>query len=154
MAVSDNFSVVYLSEILCTGILFPQRIRCTPAEYVPGGSLSSQLSRFGPLPEPLVALYTRQLLLGLAYLHAQRTVHRDIKVGESSRCCCCWGERTCDHSAARPATAMLTLMLSPRRARAFRCLYISFRSGPSGQYIAACPAQGAKGDQLLTAVSG
>ncbi|GIM08115.1 hypothetical protein Vretimale_12206, partial [Volvox reticuliferus] len=48
-------------------------------EYVPGGSLSSQLSRFGPLPEPLVALYTRQLLLGLAYLHAQRTVHRDVK---------------------------------------------------------------------------
>ena len=50
-------------------------------EYVPGGSLSSQLARFGPLPEPLVALYTRQLLLGLAYLHAQRTVHRDVKVG-------------------------------------------------------------------------
>ncbi|KAG2431906.1 hypothetical protein HXX76_009397 [Chlamydomonas incerta] len=48
-------------------------------EYVPGGSLSSQLARFGPLPEPLVALYTRQLLLGLAYLHAQRTVHRDVK---------------------------------------------------------------------------
>lgn len=55
------------------------------AEYVPGGSLSSQLSRFGPLPEQLVALYTRQLLLGLAYLHAQRTVHRDVKVGRGRR---------------------------------------------------------------------
>ncbi|EFJ45794.1 hypothetical protein VOLCADRAFT_43062, partial [Volvox carteri f. nagariensis] len=53
--------------------------RSGAAAYVPGGSLSSQLSRFGPLPEPLVALYTRQLLLGLAYLHAQRTVHRDVK---------------------------------------------------------------------------
>lgn len=48
-------------------------------EYVPGGSVSSLLGRFGPLDEPLVALFTRQLVQGLAYLHAQRTVHRDIK---------------------------------------------------------------------------
>jgi hypothetical protein len=53
---------------------------CGGAEYVPGGSLAAALARFGPFPEPLVALFARQLLLGLAYLHASRTVHRDIKV--------------------------------------------------------------------------
>eukprot|EP00898_Chlorokybus_atmophyticus_P006712 jgi/Chlat1/7041/Chrsp56S06667 len=48
-------------------------------EYVPGGSIQSLLQRFGPFDEALVRVYTRQLLEGLSYLHASRTVHRDIK---------------------------------------------------------------------------
>lgn len=38
-------------------------------EYVPGGSIRTMLDRFGPLGEPIVRAYTRQLLLGLEYLH-------------------------------------------------------------------------------------
>ena len=34
----------------------------------------------GGLLEPVVARYTRQLLQGLAYLHQNRVMHRDIKV--------------------------------------------------------------------------
>jgi len=48
-------------------------------EYVPGGSIASLLMRFGPLEEAVIKIYTRQILSGLAYLHAQRTVHRDVK---------------------------------------------------------------------------
>eukprot|EP00798_Chlamydomonas_sp_ICE-L_P022851 gene22851-30025_t len=48
-------------------------------EYVAGGSISSLITRFGPLEEDVIRVYTRQLLSGLAYLHAQRTVHRDVK---------------------------------------------------------------------------
>nr|XP_055071608.1 probable serine/threonine-protein kinase mkcC [Misgurnus anguillicaudatus]XP_055071609.1 probable serine/threonine-protein kinase mkcC [Misgurnus anguillicaudatus] len=48
-------------------------------EYVPGGSISSILSQFGPLPEKVFALYTRQILEGVAYLHANRVIHRDLK---------------------------------------------------------------------------
>ena len=48
-------------------------------EYVPGGSLTSLLRRFGSLNITLVRLYTRQILAGLAYLHAHAVVHRDIK---------------------------------------------------------------------------
>lgn len=44
-----------------------------------GGSIASLLTRFGPLEETVIKIYTRQLVSGLAYLHAQRTVHRDIK---------------------------------------------------------------------------
>ena len=38
---------------------------------VAGGSLRSMLSEFGPLEEAVIALYTRQILLGLRYLHSQ-----------------------------------------------------------------------------------
>ncbi|XP_024527603.1 serine/threonine-protein kinase ste20 isoform X1 [Selaginella moellendorffii] len=50
-------------------------------EYVSGGSIQSMLERFGRFSEPLVRVYTRQLLLGLQYLHENRIVHRDIKGG-------------------------------------------------------------------------
>lgn len=48
-------------------------------EYVPGGSIFKILKEFGPLPESVIRIYTRQILSGLAYLHSKNTVHRDIK---------------------------------------------------------------------------
>jgi len=48
-------------------------------ELVPGGSITSLLQKFGPFPEVMVRVYTRQLLCGLEYLHAHRIIHRDIK---------------------------------------------------------------------------
>ena len=49
-------------------------------EFVPGGSLSSSVTRFGgSLPEPLVSRYTRHILTGLAHLHRLGIAHRDVK---------------------------------------------------------------------------
>ncbi|KAL1188123.1 Mitogen-activated protein kinase kinase kinase 2 [Cardamine amara subsp. amara] len=48
-------------------------------EFVPGGSISSLLEKFGPFPESVVRTYTNQLLLGLEYLHNHAIMHRDIK---------------------------------------------------------------------------
>ncbi|XVE66044.1 hypothetical protein DITRI_Ditri08aG0049800 [Diplodiscus trichospermus] len=48
-------------------------------EFVPGGSISSLLGKFGSFPESVVRMYTKQILLGLEYLHKNRIVHRDIK---------------------------------------------------------------------------
>lgn len=48
-------------------------------EFVPGGSIASLLARFGPFQEGVIRMYTRQILLGLDYLHQNRHMHRDIK---------------------------------------------------------------------------
>jgi len=43
------------------------------------GSLAAAIKRFGPLQEPLAAVYTAQILRGLAFLAQQGVVHRDLK---------------------------------------------------------------------------
>jgi len=50
-------------------------------EYMPGGSMAHILSQFGPLDEPSIARYAKDILEGLAYLHSRTpaVLHRDIK---------------------------------------------------------------------------
>ncbi|KAI9882633.1 MAG: hypothetical protein M1823_005621 [Watsoniomyces obsoletus] len=48
-------------------------------EYVPGGSVAAMLTQYGPLREPLIRNFVRQILTGLAYLHGRDIIHRDIK---------------------------------------------------------------------------
>jgi len=48
-------------------------------EYVPGGSVQSMLSSYGPFEEPLIRNFIRQILIGLCYLHGEDIIHRDIK---------------------------------------------------------------------------
>lgn len=49
-------------------------------EFVPGGSLSSLVKSLdGPIAENVAKSYVRQTLQGLAYLHANGVVHRDVK---------------------------------------------------------------------------
>lgn len=48
-------------------------------DYVPGGSISQMLSSYGPLEEPLVRSFVKQILVGISYLHRKNVIHRDIK---------------------------------------------------------------------------
>ncbi|GAB5355490.1 hypothetical protein AAMO2058_000210000 [Amorphochlora amoebiformis] len=48
-------------------------------EQVSGGSLESALLSFGKFSESVIFSYTKHILKGLAYLHSQRVIHRDLK---------------------------------------------------------------------------
>ncbi|GLJ08690.1 hypothetical protein SUGI_0093780 [Cryptomeria japonica] len=49
-------------------------------EYMPGGSIGDLLTKFGgKLDESVIRCYTRDILLGIQYLHRQGIVHCDIK---------------------------------------------------------------------------
>ncbi|CEG42848.1 ste ste11 cdc15 protein kinase [Plasmopara halstedii] len=48
-------------------------------EYMENGSLAQFMKKFGSLSETLVAMYITQVLRGLAYLHEQGVLHRDVK---------------------------------------------------------------------------
>lgn len=48
-------------------------------EYIPGGSVQLMLQLYGPFEEPLIRNFTRQVLVGLSYLHGVDIIHRDIK---------------------------------------------------------------------------
>ena len=48
-------------------------------EYVPGGSIGSVLRKHGKFEEGIVSSLTRQTLDGLAYLHDEGILHRDLK---------------------------------------------------------------------------
>ncbi|EXJ85738.1 STE/STE11/BCK1 protein kinase [Capronia coronata CBS 617.96] len=48
-------------------------------EYIPGGSIGSCLRKHGKFEEAVVRSLTRQTLEGLAYLHHEGILHRDLK---------------------------------------------------------------------------
>lgn len=48
-------------------------------EYVAGGSLRALLDEFGALQMKVVSNFTRQIVLGLQYLHQNQVIHRDVK---------------------------------------------------------------------------
>ncbi|CAN0288322.1 unnamed protein product [Ectocarpus sp. 12 AP-2014] len=56
-----------------------KRKLCIFQEWVPAGSLHSLLGQFGALSDAMTRKYTRQVLEGLVYLHANRVIHRDVK---------------------------------------------------------------------------
>ena len=72
-----------------------------PPEFVPGGSIASLVKRFGAFPEDVVRKYTREIVEGLSYLHANGVIHRSrppppwlvcvcVSVCECVCVCVCW----------------------------------------------------------------
>jgi serine/threonine protein kinase len=70
----NHFNIVKYSTVL-----HDERHISIVTEFMESGSLAGIVRRFGPLPETLIAWYVSQALKGLAYLHEQGVIHRDIK---------------------------------------------------------------------------
>ena len=51
-------------------------------EYCQAGSIDDLIKQSGPLDEKSVAYVLSELLLALEYLHSERKIHRDVKVGK------------------------------------------------------------------------
>ena len=58
-------------------------VRCCTLLYrfSSGGSITNLLSKYGAFDEKIVISYTHQILQGVAYLHQNQVIHRDIKGG-------------------------------------------------------------------------
>uniref|UniRef100_A0A8C0C7B0 Mitogen-activated protein kinase kinase kinase 19 n=1 Tax=Balaenoptera musculus TaxID=9771 RepID=A0A8C0C7B0_BALMU len=69
----------HVNTVAYLGTCLEENIVSIFMEFVPGGSVSSIINRFGPLPEMVFCKYTKQILQGVAYLHENCVVHRDIK---------------------------------------------------------------------------
>uniref|UniRef100_A0A4X1SUR6 Mitogen-activated protein kinase kinase kinase 19 n=1 Tax=Sus scrofa TaxID=9823 RepID=A0A4X1SUR6_PIG len=69
----------HINIVAYLGTCLEENIVSIFMEFVPGGSISSIINRFGPLPETVFCKYTKQILQGVAYLHENCVVHRDIK---------------------------------------------------------------------------
>ncbi len=50
-------------------------------EYVAGGTLQQLATQYSGLSESVTRVYTKQILLGIQYLHWNHVLHRDIKGG-------------------------------------------------------------------------
>ncbi|KAF7306861.1 Protein kinase domain-containing protein [Mycena indigotica] len=48
-------------------------------EYIPGGTISSCLSRHGRFEQNVCKHFTRQIAAGLEFLHSKKVLHRDLK---------------------------------------------------------------------------
>lgn len=68
-----NNIIKYIDSEVCSNELFIY------LEYIPGGSMSNILEKYGLLDERLIKIYLKQILNGTKYIHEKGIVHRDIK---------------------------------------------------------------------------
>lgn len=82
-SVCEEFNILsqlhHANIVQCLGYKLENEFLLIFMEYVPGGTIQSRLDRYGPFNEDLIKKCTKQVLLGLEYLHYHNIVHRDLK---------------------------------------------------------------------------
>ena len=71
---NNSYYIIISSNSLKARLVF--FLHCVLSE---GGSITKLLQRYGPFDERIVISYSKQVLQGVAYLHQNQVIHRDIK---------------------------------------------------------------------------
>uniref|UniRef100_A0A8C9Z1D3 non-specific serine/threonine protein kinase n=1 Tax=Sander lucioperca TaxID=283035 RepID=A0A8C9Z1D3_SANLU len=82
MEPEDDFSIIQQEIVIVRMVCLSNKLWIC-MEFCGGGSLQDIYHVTGPLSEPQIAYICREMLQGLDYLHAQKKIHRDIKVNAS-----------------------------------------------------------------------
>lgn len=72
-------SLKHRNVITCLGFFNKLNEYWLVLEYANLGNMGSLISNYGPLEEQTVAVYAKQILHGMDYLHKNKVIHRDIK---------------------------------------------------------------------------
>jgi len=72
-SIKSDYNVTLFGEYINQGYIY------MALEYMDLGTLAKLLHQAHRIPEYILRIFTKQIVLGLNYLHSKHIIHRDLK---------------------------------------------------------------------------